>query len=203
MKFPKRRDDKFACPSGGHWGGQLGDREENRPKTLFFLGSAMTIKVWNCKLYCWEKLSSLRRLLEVSENFSEIRLKFLECRKWGFKRWGFKQIWGYLRKRAFFLRFLDFSGALRILRKRAKKAEKRAKKADFGRFPGQEARHPLNPHLLHPHLRQPKICPEISNSRVPNPPGANPLLAERAFRASDYRGLRCAGDMTGSCRHFQ
>ena len=49
---------------------------------------------------------------------------FLECRKWGFKRWGFKQIRGYLRKKAFFLCFLDFPGALRTLRKRAKKAEK-------------------------------------------------------------------------------
>ena len=41
----------------------------------------------------------------------------LECPKWGFKRWGLKQIWGYLRKMAFFLRFLDFPDALCILRK--------------------------------------------------------------------------------------
>ena len=76
----------------------------------------------------------------------------LECRKWGFKRWGFKEIRGQLRKKAFFLRFLDFPGALRT-----KKAEKlRAKKVDFGRFPERAARHPLSPHLLHPHLRQPK-----------------------------------------------
>ena len=33
------------------------------------------------------------------------------------------------------------------------KGRKRAKKADFGRFPGNAARHPLSPHLLHPHLR--------------------------------------------------
>ena len=52
----------------------------------------------------------------------------LECRKWGFKRWGFKEIRGYLRKKAFFLRFLDFPGALRTLRKRAKKAEKGRKR---------------------------------------------------------------------------
>ena len=32
------------------------------------------------------------------------------------------------------------------------------KKPDFGQFPGRAARHPLNPHLLHSHLRQPKIC---------------------------------------------
>ena len=52
----------------------------------------------------------------------------------GFKRWGFKQIGGYLRKKAFCLRFLDFPGALRTLRKRAKKAEKGRKRpilADF------------------------------------------------------------------------
>ena len=70
----------------------------------------------------------------------------------------FKEIRGYLRKKAFFLRFLDFPGALRTLRKRAKKAEKRAKNADFGRFPRRPARHPLSPHLLHPHLRQPKAA---------------------------------------------
>ena len=58
----------------------------------------------------------------------------LECRKWGFKRWGFKEIRGYVRKKAFFLRFLDFPGALRTLWKRAKKAEKGRKRpisADF------------------------------------------------------------------------
>ena len=48
------------------------------------------------------------------------------------------------------MRFLDFPGALRTLRKRPKRAEK----ADFGRFPGRAARHPLSPHLLHPYLRQ-------------------------------------------------
>ena len=58
----------------------------------------------------------------------------LGCRKWGFKRWGFKEIRGYLRKKAFFLRFLDFPGALQALRKGAKKAEKGPKRpisADF------------------------------------------------------------------------
>ena len=55
---------------------------------------------------------------------------FLECRKWGFKRWGSKQIWGYLRKKAFFLRFLDFPGALRTLWK----GRKRQKKGEKGRF---------------------------------------------------------------------
>ena len=43
--------------------------------------------------------------------------------------------------------------------------------------------------------------------RVPNPPGANPLVAERAFPTSDYWGrtgvARCAEEMTGICRDFQ
>ena len=42
---------------------------------------------------------------------------------------------------------------------------------------------------------------------VPNPPGANPLVAERAFPTSDYWGrtgvARCAEEMTGICRDFQ
>ena len=40
---------------------------------------------------------------------------------------------------------------------KGEKGRKRAKKADFGRFPGRAARHPLSPHLLHPHLRQPNL----------------------------------------------
>ena len=80
-----------------------------------------------------------------------------ECCKWGFKRWGFKPIWGYLRKKAVFLRFLDLPGALGTL-------WKRARKADFGPFPGRAARHPSSPHLLHPHLRQPKKRPDTANS---------------------------------------
>ena len=43
--------------------------------------------------------------------------------------------------------------------------------------------------------------------RVPNPPGANPLVAERAFSTGDYWGrtgvARCAEEMTGICRDFQ
>ena len=73
-------------------------------------------------------------LKEKTPEFTRKGEIHLECRKWGFKRWGFKQIWGYLRKKAFFLRFLDFPGAVRALRKRAKKAEKGRKRpisADF------------------------------------------------------------------------
>ena len=73
----------------------------------------------------------LKNPAEFPTNFP---VENLECRKCGFKRWGFKQIGGNLRKKAFFLRFLDFPGALRTLRKRAKKAEKGRKRpisADF------------------------------------------------------------------------
>ena len=97
---------------------------------------------------------TLIQLFVPGEHPNVPSFRFLECRKWGFKRWWFKQIGGYLRKKAFLLRFLNFSGALCTLRKRGEKGRKRAKKADFGRFPGRAARHPLSPHLLHPHLRQ-------------------------------------------------
>ena len=118
----------------------------------------------NCATYAWEELSFEKCLNIAPPNLRKGKalqgitreIRDLECRKWGFKRWGFKEIRGYLRKKAFFLRFLDFPGALGTLRKRAKKGRKRAILADFGRFPGRAARHPLSPHLLHPHLRQPK-----------------------------------------------
>ena len=42
---------------------------------------------------------------------SKITQKVLECRKWRFKRWGFKQIQGYLRKRAFFCVFWSQTSA--------------------------------------------------------------------------------------------
>ena len=48
--------------------------------------------------------------------------------------------------------------------------------------------------LLLPSLRWPGV-----DWRVPNPPGANPLVAERAFPAGDYWGrtgvARCAEEM--------
>ena len=81
----------------------------------------------------------------------------LECRKWGFKKWGFKQIRGYPKKKAFFLRFLDFPGAVRALRKRAKKAEKGRKSPISADFRDGRPDTPLNPHLLHPHLRHPNF----------------------------------------------
>ena len=54
-------------------------------------------------------------------------------------------------------------------------------------------------------LRKSQVEPQAW--RVPNPPGANPLVAERAFPTSDYWGrtgvARCAEEMTGICRDFQ
>ena len=79
----------------------------------------------------WLLVTTWKRL---ENDLNTIGYPELECRKWGFKRWGFKQMWGYLRKKAFFLRFLDFPGALRTLRKWVKKAEtgrKRPLSADF------------------------------------------------------------------------
>ena len=57
--------------------------------------------------------------------------EILGCRKWGFQRWGFKQIRGYLRKSAFLFSFLDFPDVARALRKRAKKARKNGEKGRF------------------------------------------------------------------------
>ena len=56
----------------------------------------------------------------------------LECCKWGFKRWGFKQIQGYLKEKG---PFPAFSGFPRC----SSTCGKRAKKADLGRFPGRVA----------------------------------------------------------------
>ena len=56
--------------------------------------------------------------------------------------------------------FPPFSGLSRCSShppEKGEKGRKRAKKADFARFPGRAARHPLSPHLLHPHLRQPNF----------------------------------------------
>ena len=64
-----------------------------------------------------------------------------------------EDIWG---KRPFSSVFWIFQVLFRHPEK-VEKGRKRAKTADFGRFPGRAARHPLNPHLLHPHLRQPNF----------------------------------------------
>ena len=72
----------------------------------------------------------------------------LECRKWGFKRWVFKQNLRICEEKG---RFPPFSGFSRCSSHHPEKGEegrKRAKKADFARFPGRGARHPLSPHLI-------------------------------------------------------
>ena len=64
-----------------------------------------------------------------------------------------EDIWG---KRPFSSVFWIFQVLFRPSGK-GRKRQKKGEKADFGRFPGRAARHPLNPHLLHPHLRQPNV----------------------------------------------
>ena len=54
----------------------------------------------------------------------------------------FKQIRGYARKKAFFF-FLSVFWIFPVLFRPFGKGRNRQKKADFGRFPGWEARHPL------------------------------------------------------------
>ena len=58
--------------------------------------------------------------------------KDLECRKWGFKRWGFKQIWGYLRKKAFSSVFW-ISQELFAPPEKGRKRQKKAEKGRKGR----------------------------------------------------------------------
>ena len=95
--------------------------------------------------------------------------QILGCRKWGFKRWGFKEIRGYLRKRPFSSIFWIFQVLFAPSGKSAKKGRERAKKADFGRFPGRAARHPLSPICYTPICGSPKIfrTPRIRSQRGP------------------------------------
>ena len=75
-----------------------------------------------------------------------------------------------------------FSSVLWISQVLFAKGRKRAKKADFGRFPRRAARHPLSPHLLHPHLRQP-------NSKLFQVKGGPP---ECQRRRDDNKNKICA-----------
>ena len=54
------------------------------------------------------------------------------------------------RKKAFFLRFLDFPGALRTLRKRAKPGRKRATGGRFRPISGKGGQTPLKPPFVTP-----------------------------------------------------
>ena len=96
----------------------------------------------------WSAPSATKALLQTSESFSVI---INWCRKWGFKTWGgwrkSGDIWGKrLVSSVFWISQVLFGPSERG----GRKDRKRAKKAYFGRFPGREARHPLNPHFLHP-----------------------------------------------------
>ena len=83
----------------------------------------------------------------------------LQCRKWGFKRWGFKQIRGYLRKKAFSLRFLDFPGALRP----SGKGRKRQKKGRKGRL------RPISRTGGQTPLKPPFVTPPFAALQLPIP----------------------------------
>ena len=73
----------------------------------------------------------------------------LECRKWGFKRWRFKQIRRYMRKNGLFPPFSGFPGVVRALRKRAKRQEngKKGRYWPISRTGGQA---PLKPPFITP-----------------------------------------------------
>ena len=79
----------------------------------------------------------------------------------GSRHGGFKQIWGYRTKKAFFLRFLDFPGAPRALRRRAKKPEK----GRFRPISGKGGQTPLKPPFVTPPFAAAQIHP---NPRDPD-----------------------------------
>ena len=81
----------------------------------------------------------------------------LECRKWGFKRWRLKQIRGHLRKKAIFLCFLDFPGAVQALRKRAK-MQKKGRKGRFRPISRTGGQTPLKPPFVTPPFAALQTC---------------------------------------------
>ena len=100
---------------------EFAPRNSVRPKKLTEFGvwhRTPRNRIWpvsdSRSLWVWA-FRLIKPLLELQGAAKGGRQK-LGCRKWGFNRWGFKQIRGYLRKKAFFLRFLDFQGALRAFR---------------------------------------------------------------------------------------
>ena len=58
----------------------------------------------------------------------------------------------------------------------------------------------LRKSLLTPQIARNHPKPPIFPRSVPTPPGANPLVAERAFPTSDYWGRT---GVAGICRYFQ
>ena len=90
----------------------------------------------------------------------------MECCKWEFKRWGCKQIRGYLRKKVFFLRFLDFPGAPRTVLKRAKKRQKKGEKGQKRPISGKGGQTPLKPPFVTPPFAAASNCKQRSWIRL-------------------------------------
>ena len=71
---------------------------------------------------------------------------YLECRKWGFKRWGFEEIRGYLRKKGLFPPFSGFSRCSSHRPEKGEKGRKRAKKKkQFRPISGKGGQTPFKP----------------------------------------------------------
>ena len=82
-----------------------------------------------------------------------------------------------MRKKAFFLRFLDFPGALQALRKRAKKAEKGQKRP----ISGKGGQTPLKPPFVTPPFAatQDTVRQGVSDTAAPKFPGESSPLKSR------------------------
>ena len=126
----------FSCPFSDIWDFlSLPAPESLRDSFETFLACQARRVLWLAVAFSLvRKVRAARLQKEPGPETLDLAINNLECRKWGFKRWGFQQIRGYPRKKAFFLRFLDFPGVVRALRKRAGKAENGRKRpilADF------------------------------------------------------------------------
>ena len=102
----------------------------------------------------------------------------------GFKRWGLKQIWGYLRKKAFFPACSGFPKSFQTLRKRAKKAEK-GEKGRFRPICRMGGQTPLKP----PFVTPPFAAAQPLGKRKHTPPCSSEelLFAERERGATEER----------------
>ena len=69
---------------------------------------------------------------------------------WGFKRWGFKQIRGYLRKKAFFLRYPRIFQVLFAQSGQGRKGQKKGEKGRFRPISGKGGQTPLKPPFVTP-----------------------------------------------------
>ena len=81
----------------------------------------------------WGPFPFSKNCSEFSPNFSRSsRALFWSVANGGLRDGGLSKSEDIGGKKAFFLRFLDFPGALRTLPEKGEKGRKRAKKADFG-----------------------------------------------------------------------